>query len=249
MWRAGDVPRLGHMARTDVTSRRRMSERRTKLRLTVKSLLALHIVASGILSAWCVLFRPAARIREPAAGEELVGSCFSVGSAEGPKRCRAIFAVDGRLLTRHCIVATLYSVQKGRVRQVSAINVGVPARPTTDVFPSDFHVQFALCECDQCLPSALMLGVAGPKRAVGAGSPLFARPRAANGRVFPGPVPKGRAIIAYVEGDNSVVQPMMPVAAFAESNSAGDYIVVTVQMVWVTDALTRFCGAADTAQP
>jgi len=226
-----------------------MADRRAKLQFTLKTLFAVCILAAGLLSAWCAFFRPAARINQLTTGEELLGSCFTVGCADEPKRCEAIFHVDGRLSSRDWVLATLYSVQKGTVRQVSSITVGVPERPTTDFLPSDFDVQFALCERDESLPPALMLGVAGRKRAAGSGSFLSARRRATNVRVLSGPVPTGRATIAYVEGDNAVVQPMMAVPAFAESNSTGDYIVVTVQMVSAADAASLSSGAAEAARP
>lgn len=219
------------MIRTDTARCRGKGGRRSKLQFTLKTLFAVCILVAGLLSAWYAFFRPAARINQLATGEEPIGSCFAVGCADEPKKCQAIFRVDGRLSARNWVVSTLYSVQKGAVRQVSSITAGVPARPTTDFLTSDFNVQFALCERDDSSPPALMLGVVGRKRAAGSGSFLSARRRATNVRVLSGPVPTGRPIIAYVEGDKSVVQPMMTLLTFAESNSVGDYIVVTVQIV------------------
>lgn len=219
------------MARTDATSCRPSVYRWMKPQFTLKTLFAVCILVAGLLSAWCAFGRPAARISQLTTGEELIGSCFTVGCTDEPKRCKAIFRVDGRLSARDWVLATLYSVQKGTVRQVSSITVGVPARPTTDFLASHFDVQFALCERDESLPPALMLGVAGRKRAAGSGSFVSAQRRATNVKILSGSVPTERATIAYVEGDNSVLEPMMAVPAFARRNSAGDYIVVTVQIV------------------
>jgi hypothetical protein len=196
------------------------------------------VFVAGILITWYAFFQPAVTINQLAAGEEVVSNCFTVGCGcnDRPNRCNAIFGVRGRLSSRNWVLATLYSVQKGSAQRVSSITVTVPARPTTDLLPSDFYVRFALCEHDESLSPKLMLGVAGRKIAAGSGWFLSARRRATNVRVLSGPVPTGRCAIAYVEGDKAVTQPTMSVPAFAEENSDGDYIVVAVQMVSAADA-------------
>jgi hypothetical protein len=237
------------MAATDPTSRGPSNYRWLKPQFTLKTLLAVFILVAGLLSAWSAFFGSAARISQLATGEDLIGSCVSVGCPDEPRTCRAIFRVDGRLSAHDSVLATLYSVQKGTVRRISSITSGPPARPTTDLLSSDFDVQFALCERGDSSPPALMLGVGGRKRAAGSGSFLSARRRASNVRVLAGPVPTKRAAIAYVEGDESVVQPTMTLHTFAESNGAGDYIVVTVQMVSTAHAAGLSSGAVESPGP
>ena len=197
---------------------------------TLKTLLGVFVLAAAILGVWRVFFTPEAWIHQITAGGKVAPKCFTVGCLCGAERCGVIFSVDGRLPPRKWLKATLYSVQQGKTRWVSSISMGVQSQDPLDVIASGFEVRFALCECDNSLGPVLMLGVAGHRRAAGHGWFLRVRRRATNVNVLMGPVQVGRPTISYVEGDTSIIQPMMTVPAFAERNSRGEYIVVTTEL-------------------
>ena len=188
------------MARTDSTTQPPSVNRWIKPRLSLARLLGVLAVAGGLIFVWHALLRSAVRIDQVATPEEPISNCFTVGCDGGAKTCKPVLRVVGRLSSRDWVEATLYSMHEGTVQKVSSISTTVPSRPTSDFLACDFDVRFALCERDDPTGPVLLLGVAGRKSAAGSGSFLSARRRATNVRVFPGPVPGGHAIIAYVRG-------------------------------------------------
>ena len=192
---------------------------------TLKTLLSVCFVVAVLLGMWRVLFVSEASVYGITKGEEAIARFFTVGNLGEGGKGKAVFGVAGRLPGERWIRATLYSVQKGTIKQVASISAGVHSYGISN----RFDIRFALCKNDKSLTPELMLGVSGHRKAGGSGTPLFECRRPTNKKVFTGFVSLGSPTIAYVEGDESTVDRRMTVQEFAERNSTGDYIVITVE--------------------
>jgi hypothetical protein len=159
---------------------------------------------------------------------EIVTRYFTIGDFDEKSQCADVFYVDGKLRAHDQLVANLYSVEGGVVREVSSISVtavdavfGFLSRPV--------EVRFALCEGGSPSAPRVVLGAGGRhSRAAGHGTWFEGSRPHTNSKVLSAALSHGRASVAYVEGDVATAHLHMDVASFATVNSHGNYLVITV---------------------
>jgi hypothetical protein len=200
---------------------------------TLRQFLFAFLFIAAILGVWASLLRTAVTIRPADPNERIDEQGSYFGFFYKPVPVRNVVVAEGIFSRSTCLRASLYLAEAGKVREMSAYNLGRTSNCIGALPWESMKITLALGDFE--IPTGLqiptghstMLVSAGQSRGVGGCSfptnhvpPRFSK-------TISGVMPVGREVILYVEGDTPPIASVdQSLKQFAKKNP-GNYLVVT----------------------